>query len=169
MMMNCDDIRTNMALWDGVDGRSAGQEEALVRNHLATCADCQAYRIRLSESLTALRTVAAQRVELARQVDLRDRVMRALPESASPNGPSRFNGWIPALALAASVLLMFGAVARVNPQPSAFDWGTAGRPVERNLFQTDPRFHRLPEADPWAMRANGVRSVSNPVRPLYEP
>ncbi len=167
--MNCHDFRASMAFLEGTEARSSGQEGALVREHLATCAECRAYSTRLSESLTALRTVAAQRVELTRPVALKDRVLRALPEAAANGGPSRFNGWIPALALAASVMLMFGAVARVNPQPSVFDWGTAGRPVERNLFQTDPSFHRLPEADPWAMRANGIRSVSNPVRPLYEP
>lgn len=167
--MNCHDYRASMAFLEGTEARSSGQEGVLVREHLATCPECRAYSTRLSESLTALRTVAAQRVELTRPVALKDRVLRALPEAAANGGPSRFNGWIPALALAASVMLMFGVVSRVDPQPSAFDWGTAGGRVERDLFRTDPNFHHLPEADPWAAQNRGVRSVSNPVRPLYEP
>ena len=145
--MNCEHARRLLPLWVGCDLSDAGDAE-LLRVHVAACPKCHAQRRRLQESLDILQSISTAATEVEPRSDSRPglwpRVAAALPEW--PRGRDRFNGWIPAAAMALAALLMMAvsitSVQRELDRPPSFAWrfGPTSPSDGRNLFETDARF-----------------------------
>lgn len=107
-MMNCKRARLAIALSVGSDLDENGEAE--LHEHLAECGSCRVHRKDLEGTLGALHGRPDEE-----PLAMRDSVWPAVSSRLSPRREQRFNGWIPAAALAASVLMMV-AVMR-EPQP----------------------------------------------------
>lgn len=145
--MNCEQASRLLPLWIGRDLSDAGDAESL-RVHVAACPKCHAQQRRLQESLDALQSVSTAATEVEPRTHSRPslwpRVAAALPEW--PRGRDRFNGWIPATAMALAASLMMAvsisAVQREMGSPTTLAWrfGPSSPSDGRNLFETDARF-----------------------------
>ncbi len=145
--MNCEHARRLLPLWVGRDLSDAGDAE-LLRVHVAACPKCHAQWRRLQSSLDALQSVSTAAMEVEPRSDLRPslwpRVSAALPEC--PRGRDRFQGWIPAVAIAlAASLMMAVSISSVqrelgSPPTLAWRFGPSSPSDGRNLFETDARF-----------------------------
>ena len=145
--MNCEQARRLLPLWVGHDLSDAGDAESL-RIHVAACPLCRAQQRRLQESLDALQSISTAATAVEPQSHPRPslwpRVAAALPEW--PRGRDRFNGWIPAAAMALAASLMvavsISSVQREmgSQQPLAWRFGPTSPSDGRNLFETDARF-----------------------------
>lgn len=145
--MNCEHARRLLPLWVGRDLSDAGDTEWL-QVHLAACPDCHALQRRLLESLDVLQSVSTTATGVEPQSDSRPslwpRVAAALPEW--PRGRDRFNGWIPAAAMALAATLMVAvSISSVQrelggQQPLAWGLWSMSPSDKRNLFETDVRF-----------------------------
>ncbi|MEK6259679.1 MAG: hypothetical protein AABP62_13765 [Planctomycetota bacterium] len=145
--MNCEQARRLLPLWVGSDLSDAGDAESL-RTHVAACPKCHAGQRRLQESLDVLQSVSTAATVAETQPHSRPslwpRVAAALPER--PRVRDRFNGWIPAaaMALAASMMVAvsISSVQRElgSQRPLAWRFGPTSPSDGRNLFETDARF-----------------------------
>lgn len=145
--MNCEETGRLLPLWVGHDLSDAGDAEAL-RIHVASCPKCRERQRRLQQSLDALQSISTAAIELNPQSNPRPslwpRVAVALPEW--PRGRDRFNGWIPAAAMALAAMLMIAvsisSVQRELGQSRPFAWqlGASSPSDGRNLFRTDAQF-----------------------------
>ena len=143
--MNCEQSRRFLPLWVGNDLSDTTEVEAL-RVHVAACPKCREQQRRLQLSLDALQTIStsAMEIETRTRPSLWPLVAAALPEW--PRGRDRFNGWIPAAAMALAALLMvavsISSVQRELGTTSPLTWRLApSSPSDgRNLFETDARF-----------------------------
>jgi len=142
--MNCEQASRLLPLWVGRDLSDAGDAESL-RVHVATCSKCRAQHRRLQESLDALQSIstAAEQQSYPRP-SLWPRVAAALPEWS--RGKDRFNGWVPAAAMALAATLMvavsISSMQREmgNQRPLTWRFGPTSLSDGRNLFETDARF-----------------------------
>ena len=142
--MNCEQARRLLPLWVGRDLSDAGDAKTL-QVHVTACPTCRALQRRLLQSLDALQSISTAATEVEQQSHPRPslwpRVAAALPER--PCIRDRFNGWIPAAAMALAASLMvavsISSVQReLGGQPS-LTWRTS--PSDgRNLFETDAQF-----------------------------
>lgn len=160
--MNCEHARRLLPLWIGRDLSDASDAESL-QVHLATCPKCHVRQQRLQQSLDALQSISTAATEVEQQSyprpSLWPRVVAALPEC--PRGRDRFNGWIPAAAMALAATLMV-AVSITTVQQELGSLAPASPTEGRNWFKTDVRFAsgvdhdqpstpvRLPAPDPFA-------------------
>jgi len=167
--MHCRDVRHHLALSVGGDHPAGCSYEPALVQHLAGCPHCQALRQRLTQGLEALHDASLLRSESVHGCQLRQKVLRQLPQTARAEQTARFNGWVPAMALAASLLMMVSVVATNRPRDnSGVDWASRGG-QDRNLFVTDPNFRQLKSAEAPLLPSGGTRTVSGPPRPLLEP
>jgi Flp pilus assembly secretin CpaC len=145
--MNCDHARQLLPLWIGSDLPDAVDAESL-RIHVAACPNCHAWQRRLQTSLDALQSISTAATDVEPRSHVRPsiwpRVAAALSEG--PRIRDRFNGWIPALAMALAASLMLSvsimSVQRElgNQTPLTFRFGPTSPSDGRNLFETDARF-----------------------------
>jgi hypothetical protein len=161
--MNCRQARIDLALCVGEDLPDAARRESL-RQHVAQCPGCRAHYKRLRGTLRVLESSDRDRtydVGGSLWPQLSNRIRR-LEESPGPS--SRFNGWLPFVAVTAACAMLVvvmdlgtpsGArtphtqnVARdMIPRP----WGLPDLPriEEHNVFlPAGSHRNRSPEADP---------------------
>ena len=109
--MNCKLARTDIALWIGNDLDEAS--ERTLERHVAACPHCREYARTLRNGLAALREPADEADASFRSLWPRMKVRLAALEDS--RHLERFNGWLPALTVAAAcvvTILMLDA-----PQP----------------------------------------------------
>lgn len=145
--MNCDQASRLLPLWVGHDLSDAGDAE-LLRIHVAACQKCREQQRRLQQSLDVLQSISTAATDVEQQShgrpSLWPRVAVALPER--PRGRDRFNGWIPATAMALAALLMvavsISSVQRELGNGHSFVWqfGPSSPSDGRDLFRTDAQF-----------------------------
>ena len=143
--MNCEQARRLLPLWVGRDLSDAGDVASLLV-HVAACPKCGAQHRRLQQCLDALQTISTAAVEPPSRArpSLWPRVAAALPEC--PRGRDRFNGWIPAAAMALAATLMvavsISAIERElgSQRPLTWRFVSSSPSDGRNLFETDARF-----------------------------
>lgn len=102
-----------MALHVGqdVDGGSAGGGSAAeLRQHIAGCPSCRQHWYGLQQSQRALRS---PQTEVVSRGSLWPGISARLPARREPS----FNGWIPALAMAAACLAVFALSANPSAEP----------------------------------------------------
>lgn len=109
--MDCRRAKTGLALWVGEDLPDAAEVAAL-RRHVSRCASCACYLTQLRASQEALR--AAQSGPPAFVTSLWPQVKSEIVRHEKQKRHERFNGWIPAVAMAAAVLMIVGV--SVGPQ-----------------------------------------------------
>jgi hypothetical protein len=105
-MMDCRQIRQLLPLWIGQDLPDAATAKD-VNQHLAGCPDCEQRRMSLQKSLDVLQGLSAETltVEPSRQSVL-PKLMTRVAAWDNLKYRDRFNGWIPASAMALAVALM---------------------------------------------------------------
>lgn len=145
--MNCEQANRLLPLWVGRDLSDAVEAESL-RIHVASCPKCHSRQLRLQESLDALQSVSTAATGIETQSHSRPsmwpRVAAALP--VRQRGKDRFNGWVPAIAMALAASLMVAvSIASVeremgSQRPLAWRFGPTSPSDGRNLFETDARF-----------------------------
>jgi hypothetical protein len=148
-VMDCRRAKTGLALWVGEDLPDAGEVAAL-RRHVARCASCAGYLTQLQASQEALR--AAQSGPPAFVTSIWPEVRSEIVRHEKQKRHERFNGWIPAVAMAAAVLMIVGVSIGPhlgNPQNS---WQSGGElsgfsksviSMPRNVFETDSEFRTV--------------------------
>lgn len=142
-MTNCKRARLAIALSVGSDLEEAAEGD--VRQHLAGCPACRMHRQELEETLGVLQA-RPEPEETAACAS----VWPSLASRLSPVREQRFNGWIPAAALAAACLMMVAIVR--EPQPDQPVFNPYGRPFT-SIRVADPlpapaRFELVMPASP---------------------
>lgn len=127
--MNCRHARSDLALVVGHDLTDTHRREEL-RRHVARCPGCRSHYKRLKESLRVLEDAdRAPTYDAADSLwpELSSRIQR---RSAAGSPSSRFNGWLPFVAVTAAsallVVMMDSRPAPQSPLPVA--------PVARDVF-----------------------------------
>jgi len=115
--MNCRQARIDLALCVGEDLPDAARRESL-RQHTAQCPGCRAHYKRLRSTLRVLESSDRDRTydvggSLWPQVSHRIRRMEEAPGPAS-----RFNGWLPFVAVTAACAMLIVVMDVRNPVPS---------------------------------------------------
>jgi hypothetical protein len=141
--MNCRHARSDLALWVGQDLTDKQRRDEL-RRHVARCPECRSHYKRLKDSLRVLEDAdRSPTYEAADSLwpELSNRIQRR----AAQHGPaSRFNGWLPFVAVtAASALLVVAMETRPAPQPSF-----SVAPIPRDFFSA-PFVQPVPIQDPY--------------------
>ena len=122
-MMNCKRAKLSIALAVGNDLDDAAAGE--LQQHLAGCTSCRMHRRELESSLGALQTPPDSEL-FAAQDSVWPTVLGRLPSRRE----QRFNGWIPAAALAAAALMMI-SIINEPPQHGAADGEPYAGPTVR--------------------------------------
>ena len=145
--MNCEQANRLLPLWIGRDLSDAVEAE-LLQIHVAACPKCHVRQRRLQGCLDALQTASTAATDVEPHSHSRPsvwpRVAAALPERRRVK--DRFNGWVPAtaMALAASLMLAvsISSVQRELGTQHTPTWrfGPTSPSDGRNLFETDARF-----------------------------
>jgi hypothetical protein len=158
--MDCRQANRLLPLWVGHDLPDTAETEAL-RVHVTMCPRCRERQRLLQESLEVLQSVSTATLAVEMQAfsrpSLWPRVAASLP--AWSHERDRFNGWIPAGAMALAAALMvavsISSVRREMGNTHPFPWTlSSGSPSDgRNLFATDARF------SPESIRIDENRSV----------
>lgn len=143
--MNCPQALRLLPLWIGRDLPDASEAEAL-RMHLAHCQACSLQQRQLQASLDALQSIST--TSLAGESgeprpSLWPRLAMVLKDA--PRHRDRFNGWIPAtaMALAAALMVAVSVVQVRREMGNAIHAAWNQRlptSANRNLFQTDGQF-----------------------------
>jgi hypothetical protein len=157
--MNCRHARSDLALWVGHDLTDTQRRDEL-RRHVARCPDCRSHYKRLKDSLRILEDAdRAPTYDAADSLwpELSSRIQRR----AAQHGPSsRFNGWLPFVAVtAASALLVVMMETRPASQSS---YPIA--PISRDVFG-GPGAPTIPISDPyrWHPSATTVPPAATPL------
>lgn len=140
--MNCRHARSDLALWVGHDLTDTQRRDEL-RRHVARCPDCRSHYKRLKDSLRVLED--ADRAPTYDSADsLWPELSSRIQRRAAQHGPvSRFNGWLPFVAVtAASALLVVMMETRPTPQHSF-----PVAPISRDVFGGP--FRPIPTSDTW--------------------
>lgn len=143
--MNCRQVIRLLPLWIGRDLPDASEAEAL-RMHLAQCQDCSLQQRRLQASLDALQSISTTSLSCESgqtRPSLWPRLAMVLKDV--PRRRDRFNGWIPATAMALAAALMVGVslvqIRREMGDAIQATWNQRlPTSTNRNLFQTDGQF-----------------------------
>ena len=136
--MNCRQASRLLPLWIGQDLADASEAEGL-QTHLSHCADCSLQRRQLQEGLDALQSIstASLAVEAGARSSVWPRLAAMLKDV--PRRRDRFNGWIPAVAMALAATLMIAVSAlQVHREMGGSVQASWGE--NRDLFMTDARF-----------------------------
>ncbi|WLD15198.1 anti-sigma factor family protein [Planctellipticum variicoloris] len=149
--MDCRRAKTGLALWVGEDLPDA-TEAAALRRHVSRCASCARYLTQLQASQDALRV--AQSGPPAFVTSIWPQVKSEIVRHEKQKRHDRFNGWIPAVAMAAAVLMIVGVSfgPQLGNPPDAWQGGGQLSGLSkgvfntpRNLFKTDPEFRAVGE------------------------
>lgn len=146
--MRCLEARSAIPLWVGGDVNPA-EAEALMR-HLRGCGACNELAQRMAAGLQALHEACTEAIE--EQPSVWPRVARALEAlDARRKSAGRFNGWVPALAVAACLLAMVSIVNHLNQNR---DWdaspGRAADAISGNMgWINSPPLATGEEWDSW--------------------
>lgn len=145
--MNCEQSRQLLPLWVGHD-LSDATETADLRIHVAVCPSCRAQYRCLQQNLDTLQTISTSAMEFETRAHTRPslwpRVAAALPEWRRTR--DRFNGWIPAAAIALAATLMVAvSISSVQRElgatrPLTWHFAPSSPSDGRNLFETDAHF-----------------------------
>lgn len=115
--MNCRQARIDLALCVGEDLPEAARRESL-RQHVAQCPGCQAHYKRLRGALRVLESSDCDRT-----YDVNDSMwpqlavrIRRLEETPVP--ASRFNGWLPFVAVTAACAMLVVVMDRQPTEPA---------------------------------------------------
>lgn len=109
--MNCKRAQSEIALWVGGDLDDASI--AALGQHLNRCPACDRVRLQMQRAMSALEDQPA--AESSLHDSIWPEVSKQLPQSL-PQG-DRFNGWLPAIAMAAVCCLML-TIATMTPTNS---------------------------------------------------
>ncbi len=105
--MNCRHARSDLALWVGRDLTDTHRREEL-RRHVSRCPECRTHYSRLKQTLRVLEsTDEAPTYDAAESLwpELSSRIQqRAATRGRGPT--SRFNGWLPFVAMTAACALL---------------------------------------------------------------
>lgn len=101
--MNCKRARANIALWVGDDLDDSAERD--LRRHVVDCPACHEYWHDMKTGLQILQDSQGRAKSTGKS--LWPSLATALvPEHQYASRPSRFNGWVPAVAVAAACLAM---------------------------------------------------------------
>ena len=163
--MNCKQAKAEIALWVGNDLDES--TERSLKRHLSQCLSCRKHWRRMKATLRMLQE--ADEVPSATEVgSLWPRLSAALSAADDQNARrSRFNGWVPALAVAAACLAMISlsnSTAPVEPQSNA-----PIIPVPSGFHREIPRTfetlrERFSEEDPAASPHSLISSAPSTMR-----
>lgn len=139
--MNCRQARIDLALCVGEDLPDAARRESL-KQHVAQCPGCRAHYKRLRGTLRVLESSDRDRTydvggSLWPQVSHRIRRLEEAPQLAS-----RFNGWLPFVAVTAACAMLIVAMDIQGPAPVQ---PHGLRPYARDMFSGSSL---LPEVSP---------------------
>lgn len=152
-MMNCKRAKLSIALAVGNDLDDAADGE--LQQHLAGCTSCRMHQRELENSLGALQTGPEEDV-FAAQDSVWPAVLGRLPSTRE----QRFNGWIPAAALAAACLMM---ISIINEPPR---YGSAdAEPYGVQALGTANQPHVLPAGWPDSRQQRGRLGLSSVLGP----
>lgn len=141
--MNCRQARIDLALCVGEDLPDAARRESL-RQHVAHCPGCRAHYKRLRGTLRVLESSDRDRTydvggSLWPQLSNRIRRLEEAPQPAS-----RFNGWLPFVAVTAACAMLVVAMDLQGPAP-AQPHGV--RPIARDMFSGSSLLPDLPHVE----------------------
>ena len=149
--MNCKQAKAEIALWVGNDLNESAERS--LRRHLSRCLGCRKHWRRMKASLRMLQE-ADEVPSTTEDVSLWPRLSAKLSAAEEQNARrSRFNGWVPALAVAAACLAMI-SLSNSTP-PAERSSNTPAVPVQSAVHTEMPwRFETLPgtfsDVDPTA-------------------
>lgn len=109
--MNCKTARHNIALHAGNDLDALTVRE--LKQHLHHCVECAAHWKQMVQSLKVLQVPARKAAPIHDSVW--PGISRKLAAQRAPRRSERFNGWAPALAVAASCMLMLFVTQQNHP------------------------------------------------------
>ena len=138
--MNCRQARIDLALCVGEDLPEAARRESL-RQHVAQCPGCRAHYKRLRGMLRVLEATDHDRtydVGDSLWPQLSNRIRR-LEESPGPS--SRFNGWLPFVAVTAACALLVVVMDVRAPTAST---SPSTQSIARDIFSGPSLFRGLP-------------------------
>ena len=136
--MNCQQARSQIALWVGGDLDASAWE--CVQSHLHQCPGCQSYQTRMKGMLELLGSSDDSQDPSAENELSHDSLWPALsaqlPKKHQKPRANEFNGWIPALALAAVCMVMVFAGSQPPRNVGESGWtlesGSASTPTLRS-------------------------------------
>lgn len=149
--MHCKRAKTEIALWVGndLDAASIGR----LQRHLATCPGCRDHWHGMTSSLRALHDSSDSLLNEPppgerRRCSVWSAVSVRLASPGFQGSAGRFNGWVPAIAVAAIFLAMVTIANTARITPMSIDPRVV--PAETIVFPTEPGSDR------------GVRFVTDP-------
>jgi Putative zinc-finger len=145
--MNCEQSRRLLPLWVGHDLSDTADAQAL-QVHVEACPACREFHLRLQQSLDALQTISTSALDREPHAQPRPSVWPrvAVLLMDRPRIRDRFNGWIPAAAMALAASLMVAvSISSVQRElgtsrPLTWRFAPTSPSDGRNLFETDARF-----------------------------
>lgn len=177
--MNCKQAKSQIALWVGNDLDEADLPE--LKRHVAQCVCCEGYCAQMQAGLDVLQQ-ADEMPHLPMQGSLWPRVAASIHARGLSPRAHRFNGWVPAAAVAAAcVAILLSALQRpVERRPEAILTdvfgtleGQGGANVSPFVIDQNGRIFRdswqnLPQ-NPSANDLRGPRGLTLPTRtaPLF--
>lgn len=142
--MNCRQARTELALWVGgdLDERATGELE----RHVCACPQCRELRERLAEACGSLRDAGRMEAFPVDRPTTWPRLARRIEAYERRPFAPRFNGWVPAVAVASICLAI---VAIVNtPPPGVVPQEVGPVPVRAVSFpRSAPSARSAPQVD----------------------
>lgn len=146
--MNCKQAKAEIALWVGGDLDETCARQ--VRRHVMQCPCCREHWQRLQTGLQPLQAV--QDVRPAPEETLWPRISATL-NAESGWRVNRFNGWVPALTVAAAILAMFALVQNstapaTRSQPGEYRQ-SATSPAPRSVQPVNMRFQQHRSGERW--------------------
>jgi len=145
--MNCRDAGQLLPLWVGRDLPDVNESKEL-EQHLSECSQCRERLHSLQQSLDALQSISTAAVEVGSVISGRSSLWPEISRRLPDRNPvrERFNGWIPATAMALAVLIMVSvSITTVQRELGSsgslsWQWSPSSQAINRNLFQSDVRF-----------------------------
>ncbi len=131
--MNCKRARANIALWVGDDLDDATGHQ--LERHLATCPPCREHRERMQTGLTILSEVKCENTAtsadsiwptVSSRLSVCDEALRA----------PRFNGWVPAIAVAGIFLAIVSIASTSGPAPQ-FPTLVPAQPADNRFLERE--------------------------------
>lgn len=135
--MNCQRARSQISLWVGGDLDASAWE--CVREHLRECPSCQSYQVRMQKMLELLGSSDDSHDPAIENELSQDSLWPALSAQLAKRQRKRkrtdeFNGWVPALAMAAVCVVMVFAGSRPPQTVNDASWSWENRKVEAPAF-----------------------------------
>ncbi len=127
--MNCQRARSQISLWVGGDLDASAWE--CVREHLRECPSCQSYQLRMQKMLELLGSSDDSHDPSVENELSQDSLWPALSAQLAKRQRKKrtdeFNGWVPALAMAAVCVVMVFAGSRPPQTVNDASWSWENR------------------------------------------